>query len=76
MHMPVRPSWSCQECGRPWPCPTKKSDLAAEYRGARSALRIYLALFLVDAIDDFGQQHGGAVPDLHARFLRWEINSE
>jgi hypothetical protein len=71
MHLPARPEWTCQDCGQPWPCVTKKTALIAEHRGGQTSLMIHLAFYLVDAIDDFGRPDRGPVPNLYLRFLGW-----
>ncbi|BFU47461.1 hypothetical protein KRMM14A1004_56980 [Krasilnikovia sp. MM14-A1004] len=71
MHLPARPGWSCEDCGQPWPCGSKRVALSAEYHGERVSLLIYLAFHLADAIDDFSQPDRGPVQDLYARFLGW-----
>lgn len=66
-HRPVRPEWSCQDCGQEWPCRPGKADLLAQYADDRVGLLVYLAGLLVDAVHD--------VPTpphlLLDRFLRW-----
>jgi hypothetical protein len=71
LHPPARPGWNCQDCGQPWPCGFKRAALTAEYRDDRTSLLIYLAYFLVEAIDDFGRPDGGPLPNLYARILGW-----
>ncbi|MBB4752625.1 hypothetical protein [Actinoplanes lobatus] len=70
-HPPSRPSWRCENCGKPWPCEQRREELLAEFRRDRLALLLYLAAHLVDAVDDF-QEHGTDVaPDLYGRFMGW-----
>ncbi|GAA0477618.1 hypothetical protein Aca07nite_72050 [Actinoplanes capillaceus] len=67
----MRPSWICGECGQTWPCKRRRTVLLEEFHSDRLALLLYLAAYLVDAINDF-QEHGtGVTPDLYGRFLGW-----
>lgn len=49
-HVPRRPSWTCQFCGRQWPCPPAKAKLTREYEGAGTQLLIYLGGHLAGAL--------------------------
>jgi predicted metal-binding protein len=68
MHFPVRPQWSCAGCGGRWPCETRRTQLAAEFSGARVSLALYLASCMVEAAYDLPHHSAGA---LYARFLGW-----
>ncbi|PZF94754.1 hypothetical protein C1I99_19050 [Micromonospora deserti] len=67
-HLPWPPAWTCTGCGRDWPCPTKQSQLLAEFGGPRAALAVYLGSCLVAAAQDLP-----ALPPARARtrFLGW-----
>jgi hypothetical protein len=67
-HLPLRPAWTCTGCGAAWPCPSRRSQLTAEYSGADLPLSLYLAACLVEAAFDLPQISAG---DLYARFLGW-----
>ncbi|QGL46081.1 hypothetical protein GCE86_02855 [Micromonospora terminaliae] len=67
-HGPVLPVWTCAGCGSPWPCPTRRRELLAEYDRAPVSLSIYMASHLVSAAQDMGWAPAGA---LHRRFLGW-----
>lgn len=41
--LPLRPSWMCGLCGQPWPCPTRRAALLAEYRGDQVQLIWFLS---------------------------------
>jgi hypothetical protein len=67
-HGPVMPIWSCGGCDLPWPCPTRKRELRAEYAEAPVSLALYLGSYLVQAAEDMPWTAAGV---LHRRFLGW-----
>ncbi|MDM4780254.1 MULTISPECIES: hypothetical protein [unclassified Micromonospora] len=67
-HGPVMPVWSCGGCDLPWPCPTRKRELRAEYADAPVSLALYLGAYLVQATEDMPWTPAGV---LHRRFLGW-----
>ncbi|MDG4750320.1 MULTISPECIES: hypothetical protein [Micromonospora] len=67
-HGPVMPVWSCGGCDLPWPCPTRKRELRAEYEDAPVSLALYLGAYLVQATEDMPWTPAGV---LHCRFLGW-----
>ena len=67
-HGPVLPIWTCGGCGTPWPCRTRRKELAAEYEGAPVSLALYLGSCLVAATQDMAWAPAG---QLHRRFLGW-----
>ncbi|WP_436970454.1 hypothetical protein [Micromonospora tulbaghiae] len=67
-HGPVMPVWSCGGCDLPWPCPTRKRELRAEYADAPVSLALYLGSYLVQATEDMPWTPAGV---LHRRFLGW-----
>ena len=67
-HGPVMPLWSCGGCDLPWPCPTRKRELRAEYEDAPVSLALYLGAYLVQATEDMPWTPAGV---LHRRFLSW-----
>ncbi|MEU1812855.1 hypothetical protein ABZ481_20500 [Micromonospora aurantiaca] len=67
-HGPVMPVWSCGGCDGPWPCPTRKRELRAEYADAPVSLALYLGSYLVQATEDMPWTPAGV---LHRRFLGW-----
>ncbi|MFJ6199798.1 hypothetical protein [Micromonospora sp. NPDC092111] len=67
-HGPIMPIWTCGGCDLPWPCPTRKRQLRAEYGGAPVSLALYLGAYLVQAAEDMPWTRAGA---LHHRFLGW-----
>ena len=70
-HVYARPSWDCAVCGQAWPCAIAKVELLEQYGRSRTALSIYLASCLHDAIDD-AAAHGGRCPaDLYDLMLGW-----
>ncbi|RZU49259.1 hypothetical protein EV385_1001 [Krasilnikovia cinnamomea] len=70
-HTPDRPAWSCRACTEPWPCATAKADLLAEFQAAPSALTVYLAAQMYDALADLHGPDQPRPPDWHDRFLAW-----
>ncbi|WP_307868024.1 hypothetical protein [Micromonospora sp. C95] len=67
-HGPVLPVWSCGGCDLPWPCPTRRRELCAEYADAPVSLALYLGGYLVQAAEDMPWAPAGA---LHRRFIGW-----
>ncbi|SDZ35510.1 hypothetical protein SAMN05444365_11132 [Micromonospora pattaloongensis] len=67
-HGPMRPIWLCGGCGVPWPCPTRRRQLAAEFEGAPMSLAIYMGTHLLTAMEDMKWAPAGP---LHRRFLGW-----
>lgn len=67
-HGPVQPIWTCAGCSLPWPCPTRRRQLLAEYEGAPVSLSLYMASHLLSATQDMGWAPAGP---LHRRFLGW-----
>jgi hypothetical protein len=65
-HVAERPSWNCRACSAPWPCPTAKGDLLAEFQDFPSTLVIHLCGLMGEAAHDLGTESG-----LRARFLEW-----
>ncbi|MFC4090056.1 hypothetical protein [Micromonospora sp. GCM10011541] len=52
VHDPVLPVWSCGGCDLPWPCPTRRRELRAEFDDAPVSLALYLGAQLVRASAD------------------------
>lgn len=67
-HGPVLPIWTCAGCGAPWPCPTRKRELRAEFDKAPVSLAIYMGSYLVWAAEDLSWVPAGG---LHQRFVGW-----
>ena len=67
-HGPITPIWICGGCGMPWPCPTRRRQLQAEYADAPVSLALYLGAYLVQAAQDMPWTPAGV---LHRRFLGW-----
>lgn len=68
VHDPVLPVWSCGGCALPWPGPTRRRELRAEFDGAPVSLALYLGAQLVRASADLTWLPAGG---LHRRFLGW-----
>ena len=60
-HAAARPSWTCETCGRPWPCAAGWRELTTRYELTAPELRGFLSFALVNAIDDY-RAHGIARP--------------
>ncbi|MFG1677388.1 hypothetical protein [Micromonospora sp. NPDC049282] len=67
-HGPVLPVWTCDGCGGPWPCETRRRELRAEYAGAPISLALYMGAQLARATADLSWAPARA---LHRRFLGW-----
>ena len=67
-HGPVMPVWSRGGCDLPWPCPTRRRELRAEFADAPVSLALYLGAYLVQATEDMPWAPSGA---LHRRFVGW-----
>ncbi|RKN39975.1 hypothetical protein D7223_27975 [Micromonospora endolithica] len=67
-HGPVLPVWTCGGCSLPWPCPTRRQELRAEFDGAPESLTIYMGSYFAWAAEDLAWVAAGS---LHARFLGW-----
>ncbi|WBB79569.1 hypothetical protein O7606_26040 [Micromonospora sp. WMMD882] len=67
-HGPTMPEWTCGGCGLPWPCPTRRRELRAEFDGAPMSLTIHMRSWFASAAEDLGTAPAGA---LHARFVGW-----
>ncbi|PWR05650.1 hypothetical protein DKT68_25865 [Micromonospora acroterricola] len=67
-HGPVLPIWSCDGCALPWPCPTERRKLRAEFAEAPLTLALYLGAQLARASADLT-----VIPAdrLHRRFVGW-----
>lgn len=68
VHGPVLPIWSCGGCDAPWPLPTRRRELRAEFAGAPVSLALYMGAQLVRAAADLHWLPAGA---MHRRFLGW-----
>ena len=72
LHGPRRPVWDCRGCGLPYPCPTERRTLTAEFAQAHLTLLVYLAMHYEAAVDDSARVVDGPLPDdLHQRFFAW-----
>lgn len=73
-HAPHRPLWICRSCAHPWPCGEARVRLLREYAGARTALRIYLATRMHEAVQDLlalNRYEAPTAAEFFARFLAW-----
>lgn len=67
-HLPVRSTWDCDTCGRPWPCDAARERLAAEYRGRHTALTILMWQYFEDYARGAGP---GPLGEAYERFIGW-----
>jgi hypothetical protein len=65
-HVPHRPTWDCQCCGKPWPCDPAREDLTQE--GDSITRAIDLSIHLTVAIQDLTTT---PTEELYERFLAW-----
>ncbi len=65
-HLPNRPAWTCQVCEQPYPCPTRRTQLLAEFGGASVQLTVFMSIDLMDAVAELPGVKGA---DLHRRFF-------
>jgi hypothetical protein len=65
-HLPQRPAWTCQVCEEPYPCPTRRTQLLAEFRGASVQLNVFMGLDFTEAA---GELRGVSGDELHRRFF-------
>src|SRR5690349_9174237 len=68
-HLAHRPSWTCQHCGRPWPCPAGKGDFAVEFARRPVLLIYYMSACLVEFTADLAEL--GALPDAATFYPRF-----
>jgi hypothetical protein len=66
-HEALRPSWQCAGCGAPWPCPTRRRQLRAQY-SREPELAALMEWYLAQAQRDLP---GASPPGLAARFVGW-----
>src|SRR5262249_13786723 len=69
-HLPVRQTWVCSSCGRPWPCHDAKVDLLAEYAQVPTALVLYIAAAFMECVVDLRVVRA---EELYLRFLGWLV---
>ena len=70
-HVATRPSWDCAACGQPWPCPTARSALLAEFHDHPSVLTIYMSTHLGQATVDLTTRGEEVPQDIYERFVGW-----
>ncbi|MBE1485448.1 hypothetical protein [Plantactinospora soyae] len=73
-HTPRRPIWLCGTCATEWPCLTVRTLLPLDYYDSPTALHVYLATLLQEAVEDLTRLNPDPGPDpqrMHARFLGW-----
>ena len=68
VHVALRPSWVCAGCGVPWPCPTRRRQLRAEYNGGRPELSALMGYYLDQAQSDVPS---ASPAGLDQRFVGW-----
>ncbi|WP_433369091.1 hypothetical protein ACQPZX_42810 [Actinoplanes sp. CA-142083] len=69
-HLHDRPAWVCRICHQPWPCPSARTMLLAEFRGFPSVLALYLSTKMYDAMGDLGPEPDQGT-NFYERFLSW-----
>ena len=73
LHVPRRPTWSCQGCGQPWPCATYRAAALAEEHDGRHRLTARLGEYLADAKWDLRDV---PLAELEARFVSWAAGQQ
>ncbi|NJC67954.1 flavin reductase [Planosporangium flavigriseum] len=68
VHIPIRPNWVCAGCGAPWPCPTRRNQLLAEFDRTPVSLRLIIGGHFMDCCADLPNREVG---ELYGRFLGW-----
>ncbi|QLQ40339.2 hypothetical protein [Micromonospora robiginosa] len=67
-HLGYHPTWDCERCGEPWPCPALRDIPRHQLRPA--ALIPVMAFLLRGAIRDLrGRAEGPEPPEIVRRFL-------
>ncbi|MEV4478584.1 hypothetical protein AB0K04_06815 [Micromonospora coxensis] len=67
-HIGYHPSWDCETCGEPWPCPTFRA--VPRQRLDPGALIPVMSLLVRGAIRDLrGRPEGPQPPEIVKRFL-------
>lgn len=69
-HTPIRPTWRCGWCAKPWPCDTRKQQLLVDYQNAYTSLTLMMTDEMVRAMvdEDIAKMTSGAV---RRRFVGW-----
>jgi hypothetical protein len=71
-HLPIRPSWECRACARPWPCAAAKGDLGAEFVGHPALLFYYMAAQMVAFVEDLSLRGEHPTPNsMYPRVVGW-----
>ncbi|MEH1013837.1 hypothetical protein V6U90_12110 [Micromonospora sp. CPCC 206060] len=73
-HTPIQPLWLCRPCAQPWPCPTARLTLRAEYADDRIGLSVYLCGLLHAAMRDLHRLNPHDMPGpqaMYDRFVGW-----
>lgn len=74
-HQPVRPAWTCNGDGEPWPCPVARVRLRSDYAGDPTRLAVYMSTLLMTAAADTGNRDV-LPPELFNRFMAWTASTE
>ena len=67
-HLPRRPLWTCQVCGKDWPCDPARERLATEYVHDRVALVVLMVTYFEDYAFEVGV---GPLNEAYERFIGW-----
>lgn len=67
LHAPDRPTWRCDTCRYPWPCPVMRAQLRDDYQGNRMALGAYIGGYLALAIGDLT----APAPQIYQQVVGW-----
>nr|WP_205861608.1 hypothetical protein [Planosporangium flavigriseum] len=61
-------TWLCVGCSLPWPCPSRRRQLLAQYTDAPVSLALVLGSAMIEAAADLRSVPAG---DLHEQFVGW-----
>ncbi|SCL43134.1 hypothetical protein GA0074692_6778 [Micromonospora pallida] len=67
-HQPARPSWDCQVCAGPWPCPAGRTELHGTFAGDKVGLSMHMGVVLHLAVHEISPDVDG---QLFGRFVTW-----
>lgn len=70
-HRLIRPSWTCEECIRPWPCPTRRIQFMDDYDGALYELRFLMAGYMELGFQDQNEPGAPDLEDLRVQLMGW-----
>lgn len=73
LHPPLRPGWTCQACGREWPCPPAREELVAVFADDSRGLLRFMVVQMNAATVELGEaltMHE-LCRTLYVQFMAW-----